>query len=62
MGCSPPPARNGSPVVLAGSCGGQTGWVTGREGTGGGRGMQVRRGRGDKGRSPSRREVGSRSA
>lgn len=63
MGCSPPPARHASPVVLAGPCR-QTGWVMEmeREGTGGERGMLGPGGTGEEGRSQSETAAGSRSA
>lgn len=63
MGCSPPPAHNGPPGVLAGSCR-QTGRVmeTERGGRGGGTGRQEQGGRGEEGRSQSGAEAGGGSA
>lgn len=65
MGCSPPLAhKEGTcpPGVPAGACGWRrTGCTreTEKGGTGGGMGMQAQGGRGEQGRSQSRREEGS---
>lgn len=62
VGCSPPLHRNGSPGVLAGSCGRAT--ESEKEGRGGGTVTRAQRGVGEEGKSRSvrGREAGSWSA